>query len=205
MKKLFIVFSAALALFSTSAIAQTSKQMAEAKKMARQDKKNGFECENGNLETLLAKYFIAKRDEGMVTLTATGIANESRFKNLGKQIAKSNAAFEYSQSQRSIIEGKIVSAMNEINSDQSQTFIEGYESRVLGELSGQMKTAAWVVRKDPTNPKQFEIKGYFYIDEEAARQAHLNALRSVAEEQKLINEIGQEISDWVKAIPSEKE
>ena len=206
MKKLFIIISSALALFAVSpANAQTAKQTKEAKTMARQDKKEGYKCEDGDLVTLLAKFYIAKRDEGKETMFATAIANESRFKNLARRIATVNAATEYSYRQRAFIKGKVEIAAAEIAKQQQQKFIEAYESKVINELSGQLKTAAWVVRKDPTNPKQLEVKGYFYIDPEAARQAHLDALRAAASEQQLINELGDSISNWINGIPFQQD
>lgn len=194
MKKiLFILVAALVAIAPVNA--QSKKAMKQAKKQAKTEAAAGYKLlEAGDLVYVIAKH-IDKVDGGLEQIVAT--ADGKRSTNLAKSIARNNALNEYSEKARSIVKGRVASEMTDLNDVQKEQFMAAYERLVLAELKGEVKTSFTLVRHN-AKAHTYDVKLFCLIDPEAAHTANVNALNRAAEEQKLVQQYGTNISNWIK-------
>ena len=191
--------------------AQSKKDIRRAKKEAKlavkEVKKEGYKMlETGDLE-----YKIAKHLEKLYSGTAFEITNTAEGKrsvNMAKSIARNNILNEYAESARSMVKGRVTSDMHDVNGVQRENFLAAYERLVCAELNGEVRVSYTLVRY---NKKQnnYDVKLVCLVDHDAAHTARLNAIKRAAEEQKLAQQYGSKISEWInegfeKATPATK-
>ena len=193
MKKILIVLVAAL-VATAPVFAQSKAALKSAKKAAKVATAEGYKLlESGDL-VLRAAQHLDKVLAGAEEIVAT--ADGKRSTNMAKTIARNNALNEYAEKARSIVKGRVTSEMTDVNDVQKENFVAAYERLVLSELKGEVKNSYTLVRHN-AKTNTYDVKLYCLIDTEGAHKAHMNALKQAAEEQKIAQEYGTKISNWV--------
>ena len=193
MKKILFVLAAALVAIAPVS-AQSKAAIKSAKKSAKAAMAEGYVLlESGDMVYRMSMH-LDKVYAGAEEITAT--AEGKRSTNLAKSIARNNALNEYAEKARSIVKGRVASEMSDLNDVQKENFVAAYERLVLSELKGEVKTSYTLVRENKKE-NTFDVKLVCIIDTEGAHKAHLNALNRAAEEQKLAQQYGSNISNWI--------
>ena len=201
MKKLIMLAIASLIAFSPI-VAQTKQEMKIAKKEAKMATKKllkeNFELlELGDLQLRLEKYFLKVNEgAGQIVGTADNCINV----NVGKTIALNNAINEFSSNAGGIIRGKVTSEISDIDGQQTDNLVAGFERQLLKEMRGEVKTAITLVRKNESNKEtSYDVRIYCLVDPDAVHEAKMKALKNALDEQKFELEYGSKISEWVNA------
>ena len=193
MKKILFVLAAALVAFAPVS-AQSKAAIKSAKKSAKVAMAEGYTLlESGDMVYRMSMH-LDKVYAGAEEITAT--AEGKRSTNLAKSIARNNALNEYAEKARSIVKGRVASEMSDLNDVQKENFVAAYERLVLSELKGEVKTSYTLVRENKKD-NTVDVKLVCIIDTEGAHKAHMNELKQAAEEQKLAQEYGTKISNWI--------
>lgn len=198
MKRLFLLLGAALIAVAplsaqSSKIARQAKK--EAKKAVKDAEKEGYKMlEVGDLETRIAKHL-----EKIHAGTAFEIVNTAEGKrsvNMAKSIARNNILNEHAESARSIVKGRVANDLHDVNERQAENFVAAYERLVCAELNGEVRVSYTLVRH---NKKQntYDVKLVCLVDYDSAHKIHLNAIKRAAEEQKMAQQYGTKISEWI--------
>lgn len=194
MKKILFILAAVLVAVAPVS-AQSKAALKSAKKSAKVAQAEGYTLlESGDMVYRMAQH-LQKVYDGYEEITAT--AEGKRSTNLAKSIARNNALNEYAEKARSIVKGRVASDMSDLNDVQKENFVAAYERLVLSELKGEVKTSYTLVRENKKT-NTYDVKLVCLIDAEGAHKAHLNALNRAAEEQKLAQQYGSNISNWIQ-------
>jgi len=195
MKRTFLI-SLAFCMLISLASAQTAEDIKyakkEAKTAAKQLTKDGYKLlELGDLQTQMEKY-LAKTNSGAKQIIGT--AESCITVNLGKVTALNNALNEYASLEGGIVKGRITSDAANIDGDQRDNIVAAYERLLVKELKGEVQTQITLVKE--RNGK-FDVRLYCLVDTDSAHKARKKAMEQAMEEQKMIQEYGSQVSNWI--------
>lgn len=195
MKKILIIMAAALV-----ALAPLSAQTKRDARNARNDaaaaakalRREGFKTlEVGNVETQFEKFFL-KVNAGCRQIVGT--AENCVSINLAKITALANAANEYSITCGGSVRGRIVSSASSLTAQQVDNIVASFERLVEKKISGELipYVLAYKTKKGTTS-----ARAYCLVDITAAYKAKKEALEMALAEQKLAEQYGSQVSDWI--------
>ena len=123
--------------------------------------------------------------------------------NLCDRKSLTDASSKYATLANSFVRGKVTSASgyDAVGEDDlaQDRFYGAYEQKVSAEISKKLKKAFSVYSE---KTKRYE--SYYYVDEEAAHKARLNALRQAQEETDANIEWSNSISDFINEVPTQQ-
>ena len=195
MRKLVIIAVAALVALAPVS-AQSRQELRAAKKeaaeAAKRLKRDGYKpVELGDIQTRLEKYFL-KTYAGCAQVI--GIAENCISTNLGQVTALANAANQYALLAGGDIRGRLTSSITSMNGQQMDNLVSSFERLVEKEIRGELIPYVTAVRE---RRGAFSVRAYCIIDEDAAAQVRRRALMTALEEQKLAEQYGSMVSNWI--------
>lgn len=125
----------------------------------------------------------------------TGNANAKKSINLAKTNARNNAINEYAEYARSMVRARINTDLVDLNDEQRENFVAGYERLVIKELNGELKPSFYIYKRNSDGT--YEMRAFFIVDENAAAAANKKALEAAAEEMGIARKYADEVSDFV--------
>ena len=195
MKRTVILLVAALVALAPAG-AQSRSELRAAKKdaaaAAKTLKRDGYKpIELGDVQTRLEKYFL-KTYAGCTQVI--GVAENCISTNLGQVTALANAANQYAIMAGGDIRGRLTSSITNLNGQQMDNLVSSFERLVEKEIRGELIPYVTAVRE---RRGAFSVRAYCIIDEDAAAQARRRALMTALDEQKLAEQYGSMVSDWI--------
>ena len=178
------------------------KQLEKERNKIYKEKKKELEKEgwkvagsSKTLEVALLEHYAQLGEEGKYELV--GEVSTCRSLNVCKQFAISNAQNEYALMASSDVRGKAENFIggNAMTGEEIDAFVAAYEKNVKANISGALKQSFAIVKGDS---KSREYKMFFIVDENKARAARENALKSTLNDVKIASEIGDQISSFIK-------
>lgn len=168
------------------------ENMKEAKKLAKQYKKEGWKFEQVGLpESLICKFLNEEQIGGLEQLVGTAENSASRSK--ARTYIKTKTANEYAQDQSSVFKGKL-NGMNTIEEeDAEERFVKQWEARYAMEIAGMLKVGYSIYRKNDDGSVEMEI--HYLVDPSASQQAKIAAAKQTIELQKINQEWAKRISE----------
>ena len=190
---LFLV-AALVALAPVSAQSRQELRAAkkEAAEAAKSLKRDGYKpIELGNVQTRLEKYFL-KTYAGFPQVI--GVAENCMSTNMGQVTALANAANQYAILAGGDIRGRLTSSITSMNGQQMDNLVSSFERLVEKEIRGELIPYVTAVRE---RKGVYSVRAYCIIDEDAATQVRRRALMTALEEQKLAEQYGSMVSNWI--------
>ncbi len=192
-----IILFAAAALVALAPLSAQSRQdlraaKKEAAEAAKALKRDGYKpIELGNVQTRLEKYFL-KTYAGCAQVI--GIAENCMSTNMGQVTALANAANQYAILAGGDIRGRMASNITTMNGQQMDNLVSSFERLVEKEIRGELIPYVTAVRE---RRGAYSVRAYCMIDEDAAAQVRRRALMTALEEQKLAEQYGSMVSNWI--------
>lgn len=184
-----LVAQAPLSAQSRQDLRAAKKEAAEAAKALKRD---GYKpIELGNVQTRLEKYFL-KTYAGCAQVI--GIAENCMSTNMGQVTALANAANQYAILAGGDIRGRMASNITTMNGQQMDNLVSSFERLVEKEIRGELIPYVTAVRE---RRGAYSVRAYCMIDEDAAAQVRRRALMTALEEQKLAEQYGSMVSNWI--------
>ena len=195
MKRIVLFLVAALVALAPVS-AQSRQELRAAKKeaaeAAKRLKRDGYKpVELGDIQTRLEKYFL-KTYAGCAQVI--GIAENCISTNLGQVTALANAANQYALLAGGDIRGRMTSSITNMNGQQMDNLVSSFERLVEKEIRGELIPYVTAVRE---RRGVYSVRAYCIIDEDAAAQVRRRALMTALEEQKLAEQYGSMVSNWI--------
>lgn len=173
-------------------ISKASKKIVKAN--AKQFEKEGWSLDGtGTFNSVLTAHY-AKLDSGEA-IELTGNANAKKSINLAKTNARNNAINEYAEYARSMVRARINTDLVDLNDEQRENFVAGYERLVIKELNGELKPSFYIYKRNSDGT--YEMRAFFIVDENAAAAANKKALEAAAEEMGIARKYADEVSEFV--------
>lgn len=173
-------------------ISKASKKVVKAN--AKQFEKEGWSLDGtGTFSSVLTAHY-AKLDSGEA-IELTGNANAKKSINLAKTNARNNAINEYAEYARSMVRARINTDLVDLNDEQRENFVAGYERLVIKELNGELKPSFYIYKRNSDGT--YEMRAFFIVDENAAAAANKKALETAAEEMGIARKYADEVSEFV--------
>ena len=193
MKKLFVLATIMLSLVcSTETFAQSKKELKNVKIRAKELTKEGWKVEGvGTLESELVK-IESKRGNAEILV---GSAYGNKKISLAKAKARNNAINEYAEYAKSIVKGRINSGLSDLNGEETDNIVSGFERMVIRELDGEINIPALVLIR--SNGATNDCQCFYVIDSDAAEKARIKAMNQAIEEAGVAHKYGNEISKFV--------
>jgi len=196
MKKLFVLFAAALLVAASPLQAQTKAELSsirkEAKKTSKKLTRDGFRMlEAGQLDDRMADYLI-KVHGGCTQLVGT--AEGCMSINLAKVTALNNAANEYATLSGGLVKGRLTTSVNNLSDLQTDDLVGAYERLVYKKIQGEIISPIILVRKTKSG---YDVRAYCLVDYNASLIAQKSAFQKAIEESGLAQEYGSQLSDWI--------
>ena len=176
----------------------------EVKKKAKELKKQGWTIYSSpyTLETALTAYYQDLQKDGAQHLI--GVASSFVSKNVGKQTAMNSAINEYARQAQSFVQGRVGSDMfnkaTDAVPDEFDKFYAAYESMVMKEIKGDMKSSFSLIRsKGMQDGKEvFEMQTYFIVNENEASKARIRAMENALKESTLAEEYATKVAGFIR-------
>lgn len=187
--------AAVLSLVCTEGVqAQTKAELKAVKARARELAQEGWKVEGvGSLQSELTK-IESKRSTAEVL---SGTAYDCRKLTLAKAEARNNAITEYAEYAKSVVAGRITSGMSDLNEEEADNFVSGFERMVLREMDGEISMPALVLIR--TNERGlYDCRCFYLIDSNAAEKTRKRAMTQALEEADIANEYGDRISEFIR-------
>lgn len=195
MRTLFLLIIGCMLASTNIAYAQISKASKKiVKANAKQFEKEGWSLDGtGTFNSVLTAHY-AKLDSGEA-IELTGNANAKKSINLAKTNARNNAINEYAEYARSMVRARINTDLVDLNDEQRENFVAGYERLVIKELNGELKPSFYIYKRNSDGT--YEMRAFFIVDENAAAAANKKALEAAAEEMGIARKYADEVSEFV--------
>lgn len=197
MKHVFTVFAAALLLVCTPVLAQSSKEIRQAKKLARAEAKElesqGYKLsEIGDLKAELTDYILeSKKGKEQII----GTSGPSASLNLAKLTAQNNAINEYINKSGGMVKARITSDMSSVDGVQRDNLVAAFERMAVQEVKNDVKFCVTVVREQR---RQFDVRVYCLVDSNDAHNAKMKALEQALQELGMAEKYGSKIAEWIE-------
>ncbi|MDE7026229.1 MAG: hypothetical protein K2O88_10195 [Paramuribaculum sp.] len=204
MKKILMLL-VAFCLMVPAVDAISSKELEKLRKKELNEKKKEFKKQgrellgsSRSLEVMLATHY-AKLDElGESGQEVSGVATKVKSKNVGRQMAYSNACLSYAQQANGQLKARMVGdvSANAANTDaEMDSFYSAYERHVEKEMNGELKESFCTIRTNPDGT--YEIESFCIVNEDAASKARVRAFENAMKESQAAQKHAQSISDFV--------
>ena len=150
--------------------------------------------------TLLKHYEQLNENENLIIIT--GLASAFNQKSLGRDKAAQSAQTAYARQASSVISGRFISEAGSASNDvegEFEKFSQLYEGAVMKEIKNEMTESYSVIRQVGTtaNGKPvYEMQTYFIVDNAAAKQARLRALRECLHESKELQQYAEKLESY---------
>lgn len=203
MKKVLSVIMLAVALLASPSIVAQSLSKSDikaAKSQAKQLKKEGWMPEG---TTTIENAFVKmeeKRAEGADILP--GVSYGSKKANVAKTKARNNAINEYAEYGKSIVKARINTKVDDIDGEEVDNIVSGYERMVVRELDGIITVPFLVLKRERDG--KFDYQCYYVINANALERMRRKVLDQAIEDAGLAAKYGDEISNFVNAGFDEK-
>ena len=197
MKHVFTVFAAALLLVCTPVLAQSSKEIRQAKKLARAEAKElesqGYKLsEIGDLKAELTDYILeSKKGKEQII----GTSGPSASLNLAKLTAQNNAINEYINKTGGMVKARITSDMSSVDGVQRDNLVAAFERMAVQEVKNDVKFCVTVVREQR---RQFDVRVYCLVDSNDLHNAKMKALEQALQELGMAEKYGSKIAEWIE-------
>ena len=152
-----------------------------------------------SLEVCLLSHFDKLQKLGEDGREIMGSATRFKSKNIGHQMAISNACVLYAGQAGSSLQGRVVSDMAGNGSDPTAEFdhfYAAYERLVEKEIKGELQESFSVIR--PYGDGTFEMQTFFIVSETAASKARIRAFEEAARESAAAQAYADKVSSFVK-------
>lgn len=195
MKKVILLIVCCLFVSTSITYAQTSKQTKKViKTNAKQFAKEGWSLDGtGTFASVLTAHYAQMESGDAYELV--GNATDKKSINLAKSVARNNAINEYAEYARSMVRARINTDLKDLNEEQRENFVAGYERVVLKELNGAIKPSFNLYRRNSNG--MYEMRAFFLINEKAAAEMNKKALAEAAEEMGVARKYADEVSAFV--------
>jgi hypothetical protein len=94
-----------------------------------------------------------------------------------------------------MVRARINTDLKDLNEEQRENFVAGYERVVLKELNGAIKPSFNLYRRNSNG--MYEMRAFFLINEKAAAEMNKKALAEAAEEMGVARKYADEVSAFV--------
>lgn len=197
MKHTFAVVAAALMVVCAPVFAQSSKEIRQAKKLARSEAKelenDGYKLtEIGDLQAELQEYILESK-KGKEQIIGTSGPTVSL--NLAKITAENNAINEYVNRTGGMVKARITSDLSEVDGVQRDNLVAAFERMAVKEVKNDVEFCFSVVKEQR---RQYDVRTYCLVDNEEAHLAKMKALEQALAELGLTEKYGSKISEWIK-------
>ncbi len=185
MKKIIMFLMAAfmLSVVPTTAQEITKQQKKAMKVKLKEFKKEGWSlfASTSTIEYSLRNHYAKLNSED--AMEVVGVASSFKSKNVGRQMALTNACTYYAALQDSEIKGKIVSDLQgdaSYSESEFDKFYAAFKRSVETQIKGEMKESFSIIR-DKGNGT-YEMQSFYVVDKNSAYKARLRALDLAAKE-----------------------
>ena len=125
-----------------------------------------------------------------------GSSYGSKKLNVGKAKARNNAINEYAEYGKSMVKGRINTELSDINEEEVDNLVEGFERMVVRELEGEISVPELVLYREKDG--NYDVQCHYLVDETRAARVRANAMKQALEEADLAHKYGNKISNFVK-------
>ncbi len=125
-----------------------------------------------------------------------GSSYGSKKMNLAKAKARNNAINEYAEYGKSMVKGRINTELADINEEEVDNLVEGFERMVVRELEGEISVPELVLYRGENG--NYDVQCFYLVDETRAARVRANAMKKALEEADIAHEYGNKISNFVK-------
>lgn len=176
----------------------------EYKAKMKEYKKDGWKVygTSRSLDVALLKHYEKINEEG--AFEVMGVASSFISKNIGQQAALNSACSYYASLAESQIRGRMISDIfktSEKVPEEFDKFYAAYESKVEKEIRGELQPSYSVIRsmgKDTAGQEIFEMRSFFVINQDAALQARLRAIKNALTESEAAQQYADKVSEFVQ-------
>lgn len=166
----------------------------EAKKLAKQYKKEGWKMEQaGLMENVIADFLYQTRAEGLKQRVGSSEAKKTR--SMCRKQIEIDVPNAYAKEQSQIIKGKIINEDRSKDGYETEDFIADYETRLAMEIAGDLRVGYTLYKKNPDGT--YDMMSYFLVDPDTAHAAKLRAAKHAAQLHKLDREWMDSISKTI--------
>lgn len=197
MKRMITMLAAAVVLVCNPVLAQTKKEIRQAKKVAKTEaktlEKEGYKLtEIGDLTAKLQDYILEsmKGKEQII-----GTSGPSVSLNLAKITAENNAINEYVNRSGGMVKARITSDLANVDGVQRDNLVAAFERMAVQEVKNDVTFCFNVVKE---NRRQFNVRAYALVNNDDAHKARMKALEAALAELGLTEQYGSKISEWIK-------
>lgn len=114
---------------------------------------------------------------------------------VAKTRAREDATIQFADYLGGMIRGRVVTDMRDVNDEQADNFVAGYERILVQKLAKDVKPSYYIYKE---NGRNYQVRGFFYIDESVATKKANDALKEAAEEAGLTFDYANGVSDFIK-------
>ena len=185
-----------MSVSSFSLSASLKDDIKAAKSFAKELKQDGWKVEGSTtIENGLIK-IAEKKELGFEELIGRSAGSEKQ--NLAKSKARNNAINEYAEtSGQSIVKARINTKADDINEEEVDNFISGYERMVVHEIDNIFPKPSLIIYKIVEN-KYYEYMIYYLIDSKVLDNVQKKAVEQALEQCGLASKYGNDISNFIK-------
>lgn len=197
MKRMITMLAAAVVLVCNPVLAQTKKEIRQAKKVAKTEaktlEKEGYKLtEIGDLTAKLQDYILeSKKGKEQII----GTSGPSVSLNLAKITAENNAINEYVNRSGGMVKARITSDLANVDGVQRDNLVAAFERMAVQEVKNDVTFCFNVVKE---NRRQFNVRAYALVNNDDAHKARMKALEAALAELGLTEQYGSKISEWIK-------
>lgn len=172
-----------------------------AKQQAKELKKKGWEAEGA---TTIANGMVK-----IAEMQATGFellvgsSYGSGKPNIAKTKARNNAINEFAEYGKSIVRARINTKVDDINGEEVDNIVSGYERMVIRELDEIMPLPTLILKREAQNGK-YDYQCYYLINTSTIHKVQKKAIENAIEDSGMAAKYGDSISDFVNAGFNEK-
>ncbi|MCI9606554.1 MAG: hypothetical protein HFJ94_00085 [Muribaculaceae bacterium] len=206
MKKIIMLFMAALLIAAAPDAFAQNKALQKARNKEKKEKMKEYKKEgwklfgsSRSLEVALLTHYDKLDKLGDDGREVVGIASKFKSKNVGKQMAANNAAITYSQQAGSSLKGRVVSDMSGDGTSaegEFDHFYGAYERLVEKEIKGEMEPSYTIIRD--LGDGTYEMQDFYVVSESAASKARIRALENALKESEAAQRHAEKIASFVR-------
>lgn len=202
MKKLISILTMLLIVFGSVSVEGANKNdVKAAKQKAKELKGKGWETEGATtIENGMIR-IAEKEAEGYDLLVGTAYGSQKA--NVAKTKARNNAINEFAEYGKSIVKARINTKVDDIDGEEVDNLVSGYERMVVRELDEIMPVPTLILKRE-TQGGRFDYQCYYLINSNALRKAQKKALEEAIENSGMAAKYGDSISDFINSGFNEK-
>ncbi len=172
----------------------------ESKKVLKQFEKEGWKVlgSTRTLESMLMRHYEKLDEGGADAREVVGIATKVKSKNVGKQMAATNAAITYVQ-EYSEMRGRMltdVTADGSMSESEFEHFYSAFEREVQKDIKGELTESFSIIRENGNGI--YEVQTFFVLNENSATKARLRSLENALKESEAAQKQAERISAFVR-------